>query len=138
MSDGRDYVSTDAGKGSVNISEDVVASIAALAVSEVEGVGGLASSIGLDIAELLGKKNLAKGIKITMSDDAVSIDAFVIVRYDFRIPEVGSAVQDTVATAVESMTGLKVSDVNVHVTGILLDKKPVQAEKKPSPEESSQ
>ena len=129
MSDGKDYVSTDADKGSVNISEDVVASIAALAVSEVEGVGGLASSSGIDISGLIGKKNLAKGIKILLSGEVVSIDAFVIVKYDFRIPEVGRALQDAVTAAVESTTGLKVSEVNVHVTGIVQEKKPPQPDR---------
>ena len=118
MSESKDYLVQDVEKGTVNISEDVVAAIAAVAVSEVEGVFGLSSSFTSDLKELLGKKNLSKGVKLTIEEDVVSVECFVVVTYGYEIPAVAGAIQDNVASAVESMTGLKVSAVNVDVCGI--------------------
>ncbi len=118
MSESKDYLVQDVEKGTVNISEDVVAAIAAVAVSEVEGVFGLSSSFTSDLKELLGKKNLSKGVKLAIEEDVVSVECFVVVTYGYEIPAVAGAIQDNVASAVESMTGLKVSAVNVDVCGI--------------------
>jgi uncharacterized alkaline shock family protein YloU len=105
-------------KGTVNISEEVVAAIAALAVSEVEGVYGLSSSFTADLAELLGKKNLAKGVKLSIDEKVVTVECFVVITYGFEIPTVAAGIQDSVITAIESMTGLKVAAVNVDICGI--------------------
>lgn len=118
MSDTKDYLVQPVEKGTVNISEEVVAAIAALAVSEVEGVYGLASSFTADIAEMLGKKNLSKGVRLTIEESVVTVEAFVVVTYGHEIPQVARAIQDNVISAVESMTGLKCETVNVDVCGI--------------------
>ncbi|MCX7615099.1 MAG: Asp23/Gls24 family envelope stress response protein [Clostridiales bacterium] len=122
MADNKDYWASSQEQGSVRISEDVVASIAALAASEVKGVSSLSSGLGSDIAELLGKKNLSKGVKIQFLGDDVSIDIFILVKYGFVICDVASKVQENVIAAVESMTGLKVSAANIHVTGIYFER----------------
>lgn len=118
MSDTKDYLVQPVEKGTVNISEEVVAAIAALAVSEVEGVYGLASSFTADIAEMLGKKNLSRGVRLTIEDSVVTVEAFVVVTYGYEIPQVARAIQDNVISAVESMTGLTCNTVNVDVCGI--------------------
>ena len=118
MSDTKDYLVHDVEKGTVNISEEVVSAIAALAVSEVEGVYGLSSSFTADIAELLGKKNMSKGIKLSIEEKVVSVECFVVVTYGYEIPAVAEAIQENVINAVESMTGLSVAAVNVDIVGI--------------------
>ena len=118
MSESKDYLVHDVEKGTVNISEEVVAAIAAVAVSEVEGVFGLSSSFTSDLKELLGKKNLSKGVKLTIEEDVVAVECFVVVAYGYEIPAVASAIQDNVKSAVESMTGLTVKSVDVDVCGI--------------------
>lgn len=118
MSDAKEYVVQPVEKGTVNISEEVVAAIAALAISEVDGVYGLSSSFTADLKEMLGKKNMSKGVKLTMEEETVAIECFVVVTYGFEIPAVAANIQEAVANAVESMAGLKVSAVNVDVCGI--------------------
>jgi uncharacterized alkaline shock family protein YloU len=112
-------------KGTVHISEDVIASVAALAVSEVEGVNSLAAVGGVDISELLGKKNLAKGVKVTVNGETVDTDVFVLVKYGFPIQGVAQKIQANVRKALESMTGMNVGNINVHVNGIALETKKV-------------
>lgn len=118
MSDTKGYLVQPVEKGTVNISEEVVAAIAALAASEVEGVYGLSSSFSAGIAEMLGKKNMTKGVKLTIEDEVVSVECLVVVTYGYEIPAVASAVQENVINAVESMTGLKVATVDVDICGI--------------------
>ena len=114
-------------KGTVHIAEDVIASVAALAATEVEGVNALAAVGGVDISELLGKKNLAKGVKVTVTDGTVDVDVYVLVKYGFPIQTVAQKIQSGVRKALESMTGMTVGTINVHVNGIALEpKKPVQ------------
>ena len=118
MSENKDYIVENVEKGSVNISEEVVSAIAAVAVSEVEGVVGLSSGFTADLAEMLGKKNLSKGVKLSIVDSVVTIESNVIVMYGSEIPSVANAIQENVISAVESMTGLKVQAVNINVCGI--------------------
>lgn len=118
MSDTKEYLVQSVEKGTVNISEEVVAAIAALAASEVEGVYGLAAGFTAGIAEMLGKKNMSKGVKLTIEDEVVSVECFVVVTYGYEIPVVAAGVQDGVINAIESMTGLKVSTVDVSICGI--------------------
>ena len=118
MSDNKDYLVQDVEKGTVNISEEVVAAIAALAVSEVEGVYGLSSSFTADLAQLLGKKNMSKGVKLSIEENVVTVECFVVINYGVEIPAVAANIQDSVIGAVESMTGLKVAAVNVDICGI--------------------
>ena len=118
MSESKEYVSRSDELGNIHISEEVLAAIAAAAALEVEGVSSLAANLGSDIAELLGKKNLAKGVRVKMEEDKVEVELSVLMGYGHTIPEMGKAVQEGVKTAIESMTGLEVASVNVSVGGI--------------------
>ena len=104
---------------SIEIADDVVAVIAGKAVSEVSGVAGMAGGFAGGISEVLsGKKNLSKGIKVDLSSKEAKIDVNIIVEYGVRIPDVAFEIQNRVKKAVEAMTGLAVSSVNVHVQGV--------------------
>ena len=106
----------------IKISDDVVEVIAGVAVSEVAGVAGMAGGFAGGISEVFsGKKNLAKGIKADINEGNVKIDVNIIVEYGSRIPDVAFEIQNRVKKAVESMTGLKVEEVNVHVQGVNTD-----------------
>ncbi len=106
----------------IKISNDVVAVIAGVAVSEVPGVSGMSGGFAGGISEVLsGKKNLAKGIKVEVEENIAKIDVNIIVEYGSRIPDVAYEIQNRVKKAVESMTGLIVEEVNVHVQGVNTD-----------------
>ena len=106
----------------IQISNDVVAVIAGVAVSEVQGVSGMSGGFAGGITEVLsGKKNLAKGIKVEINEDIAKIDVNIIVEYGSRIPDVAFEIQNRVKKSVENMTGLKVEEVNVHVQGVNTD-----------------
>ena len=103
----------------IKIADDVVAVIAGVAVSEVPGVAGMSGGFAGGISEVLsGKKNLAKGIKVEVGEKETKIDVNIIVEYGTRIPDVAFEIQNRVKKAVETMTGLKVLEVNVHVQGV--------------------
>ena len=103
----------------IKISNDVVAVIAGVAVSEVPGVASMSGGFAGGISEVLsGKKNLAKGIKVETEDEKTKIDVNIIVEYGTRIPDVAFEIQNRVKKSVENMTGLKVTEVNVHVQGV--------------------
>lgn len=103
----------------IKIADDVVAIIAGKAVSEVSGVYGMAGGFAGGITEVLsGKKNLSKGIKVDVDENQVKIDVNIIVEYGVRIPDVAFEIQNRVKKAIETMTGLKVLNVNVHVQGV--------------------
>ena len=103
----------------VEISEDVVAVIAGIAVSDVQGVAGMAKGFAGGLTEALsGKKNMAKGIKVDVGDKETKIDVNIIVEYGTRIPDVAFEIQSRVKKSVKEMTGLEVVAVNVHVQGV--------------------
>ena len=103
----------------IKIANDVVAVIAGVAVSEVPGVASMSGGFAGGITEVLsGKKSLTKGIKVEAEDKEVKIDVNIIVEYGSRIPDVAFEIQNRVKKSVESMTGLKVLEVNVHVQGV--------------------
>lgn len=103
----------------IKIADDVVAVIAGVAVSEVPGVAEMAGGFAGGITEVLsGKKNLAKGIKVEVLEKETKIDVNIIVEYGVRIPDVAFEIQNRVKKAVETMTGLKVVEVNVHIQGV--------------------
>lgn len=104
--------------GSIRIADEVVGIIAGLAATEVPGVAGMSAGLVGGIAEMLGKKNLAKGVKVEVGEREAAIDLYVIVEYGVRIPDVALTVQENVKRAIESMTGLDVVEVNVHVQGV--------------------
>lgn len=124
MGEGKEYVSRSDELGNIHISEEVLAVIAAAAVLEVEGIGGLAANLGTDLAELLGKKNLSRGIRIQVEDDHVMVDLGILVKYGFTIPDVARAVQEAVAGSIEATSGLAVAAVNVTVGGVVFEKEP--------------
>lgn len=106
----------------IKISSDVVSVIAGVAVSEVPGVAGMAGGFAGGISEVFsGKKNLSKGIKVEVGEKETKIDVNIIVDYGTRIPDVAFEIQNRVKKAVETMTGLKVVEVNVHVQGVNTD-----------------
>ncbi len=116
----------------IKIANDVVAVIAGVAVSEVSGVAEMAGGFAGGITEVLsGKKNLAKGIKVEVGEKDTKIDVNIIVEYGVRIPDVAFEIQNRVKKAVETMTGLNVLEVNVHVQGVSTEsKEEAQAETK--------
>lgn len=104
--------------GAIRIADEVVAIIAGLAATEVKGIAGMSGGLAGGIAEMLGRKNLAKGVKVEVGEKEAAIDLFCIVEYGVRIPEVATRVQQNVKEAVETMTGLRVVEVNVHIQGV--------------------
>ena len=115
----------------IKIADDVVAVIAGVAVSEVPGVAGMSGGFAGGITEVLsGKKNLAKGIKVEVGQKETKIDVNIIVEYGTRIPDVAFEIQNRVKKAVETMTGLTVIEVNVHVQGVATAEKLSEQENK--------
>lgn len=120
MSEYKQYITQIQESGTVMISEDVIATIVTQALSEIEGVASLAVKPGADIADLIGKKNWGRGIKIQIAEDnTLSISCNILIKYDFSVVDVAAAVQNAAANAVESMTAVKVASVNVNVCGIV-------------------
>ena len=122
----------------IEISNDVIAVIAGVAVSEVQGVASMSGGFAGGITEVLsGKKNLAKGIKVEKSENSAKIDVNIIVEYGTRIPDVAYEIQNRVKKSVENMTGFKVEEVNVHVQGVNTDivSKPSEEETEKKEEE---
>lgn len=106
--------------GAVQIADEVVAIIAGLAATEVEGVASMAGNITNELVSKLGMKNLAKGVKVEVTPENVSVDMALNMKYGFSIPKTSEVVQEKVKSAIESMTGLNVSEVNVRVAGVVL------------------
>ena len=118
MAEGREYISHPDELGEINISEDVLATIAGAAALDTEGVSALGAGIGGDLSNPASRKNLAKAVHLTVSEDTVVVDILILVAYGYAVADVAKAVQDAVATAVENTSGLRVSAVNVTVAGI--------------------
>lgn len=120
MAENKQYVTQMQENGSVLISEDVIMTIAAHAIEEVEGVVGMNVKPGADIIEMIGKKGWGKGLKITIGEeDALTIDCNITVAYGQSVVDVAKAAQDSVTNALESMAGVKIAAVNVNVCGIV-------------------
>ncbi|MCU6710141.1 Asp23/Gls24 family envelope stress response protein [Paenibacillus sp. J5C_2022] len=113
MSTIAEYEKTD--MGTIQIAPEVIEVIAGLATIEVEGVAGMSSGFGGGIAELLGRKNLSKGVKVEVGQREAAVDVSIIVEYGNKIPEVASQIQNNVKRSIEMMTGLNVVEVNVHI-----------------------
>ena len=119
MAEFKQYITQAQENGNVMISEDVIETIVAETVAEVEGVQGLVVKPGADIADLIGK-NWGSGMKIAIGDDnSVSISCNVVIKYGYSVVDVAKNVQNALTSAVESMAGVKVSNVNVNVCGIV-------------------
>ena len=104
--------------GSIRIADEVVATVAGLAASDVEGVAAMSGNWGTDFVERLGRKNFSKGIRVDVIGEETNIDIYIIVEFGYAIPEVAANVQKDVKVAIETMTGLKVSTVNVHISAV--------------------
>ena len=120
MAENKQYITQIQENGAVLISEDVITTIVAHAIEEVEGVVGLNTKPGADIIEMIGKKNWGKGLKITVSDaNSLSVDCNITVAYGQSVVSVANAVQASITNALESMAGVKIDVVNVNVCGIV-------------------
>ena len=116
--------------GNIRIANEVIEIIAGLAATEVRGVAGMSGGVAGGIAELLGRKNLAKGVKVEVGTKQCAVDVSIVAEYGYRIPEVAGEIQENVKRAIESMTGLEVVEVNVHVLGVMFNKPQAQVEDK--------
>ncbi len=104
--------------GVVKIADEVVSIIAGLAATEIEGVASMSGGIGGGIAEVLGRRQFSKGVKVEVGEEETKIEIFIMVNYGVRIPDVAWDIQESVKKAVETMTGLRVVYVNIHVQGV--------------------
>ena len=104
--------------GTVTYANDVIATIAGVAATEVSGVAGMSGGISSGITEMLGKKNLTKGVKVEVGTQEAAIDLNIVVEYGSELHKVAEAVQENVKKAVETMTGLQVVEVNVNILGV--------------------
>ena len=118
MENAKELVKNNGSLGVVRIADEVVSIIAGLAATEVDGIAGMSGGIVGGIAELLGRKNFAKGVKVEVGEKEAAVDLYIIVKYGVRIPDVALAVQENVKQAIETMTGLAVVEVNIHVQGV--------------------
>lgn len=107
--------------GEVQIADEVVAIIAGLAATEVKGVASMYGNITNELVAKLGMKNLSKGVKIEVAGCKVRVELAINMEYGYSIPEVTGIVQDKVKSAIETMTGLEVADVNIRVAGVNLE-----------------
>lgn len=139
---GLEVKSADSGK--IIFADDVIATIAALAAADVQGVASMSGGVVEGLTEKLGKKNLTKGVKVEVGTEEAAVDIFVNVRYGFAIQNVCKNLQEAIKTAIETMTGLRVVEVNVFVQSVVFEKpvdaepekkkeKPVKEEKEPEP-----
>ena len=114
-------IQNDASKGEIKIADEVVAIIAALAATEVEGVASMAGNITNELIGKLGMKNLSKGVKVDVLEGIVNVSLALNLKYNYSIVEVSARVQEKVKNAIENMTGLEVADVNIKVAGVEME-----------------
>ena len=114
-------IQNDASKGEIKIADEVVAIIAALAATEVEGVASMAGNITNELIGKLGMKNLSKGVKVDVLEGIVTVSLALNLKYNYSIVEVSARVQEKVKNAIENMTGLDVADVNIKVAGVEME-----------------
>ena len=114
-------IQNDASLGEVKIADEVVAIIAALAATEVEGVASMAGNITNELISRLGMKNLSKGVKVDVLEGVVTVSLALNWKYNYSIMDVSAKVQEKVKNAVENMTGLEVADVNIKVAGVEME-----------------
>ena len=114
-------IQDDSSMGEVKIADEVVAIIAALAATEVEGVASMAGNITNELISRLGMKNLSKGVKVDVLEGVVTVSLALNMKYNYSIMDVSAKVQEKVKSAVENMTGLEVADVNAKVAGVEME-----------------
>lgn len=118
MENEKDLIKNDSGLGAIKIADEVVSIIAGLAATEIEGIAGMSGGVVGGIAEMLGRKNFSKGVKVEVGEREAAVDLYIIVKYGARIPDVALSAQENIKKAIETMTGLSVVEVNVHVQGV--------------------
>ena len=111
-------IQNDSNMGEVKIADEVVAIIAGLAATEVEGVDCMAGKITNEIISRLGMKNLSKGVRVDVLEGVVTVSLALVLKYNYSIVDVTAKVQEKVKSAIENMTGLEVADVNIRVAGV--------------------
>ena len=116
-------IQNDNSMGEVQIADEVVAIIAALAATEVEGVASMAGNITNELVSRLGMKNLSKGVKVDVLEGVVTVSLALNLKYNYSIMDVTAKVQERVKTAIENMTGLEVADINIRVAGVEMENK---------------
>ena len=126
MAENKEYLTQTQEHGNILISEEVIASIAALAVREVEGVYGLSANASFDISNILGKKNLRNGIRVRIQEEQVEISCNLVVKMGCAVMEVARNVQEAISNEVASMTGVRPAQVNVNVCGVAVAKPTVK------------
>lgn len=114
-------IQNDASMGEVKIADEVVAIIAGLAATEVEGVASMAGNITNELISKLGMKNLSKGVKVDVLEGVVTVSLALNLKYNYNIMDVSGKVQEKVKNAIENMTGLEVADVNIKVAGVAME-----------------
>ena len=114
-------IQNDNSMGEVQIADEVVAIIAALAATEVDGVASMAGNITNELVSRLGMKNLSKGVKVDVLEGVVTVSLALNLKYNYSIRDVTAKVQDRVKTAIENMTGLEVADINIRVAGVEME-----------------
>lgn len=120
---GNTYNLTEAGVlGDIQIADEVIAIIAGLASTEVEGVAKMYGNITNELVSKLGMKNLSKGVKVCVTPDDVKVDLSLEVEYGYSVMDVSKKVQEKVKQAIETMTGLQVSMVRVRIAGVAIEK----------------
>ena len=119
---GDNYITCSGELGSINISEEVIGSIVKVAVSEIEGVAGLSNTAGAEIAERIGLKTVAKGIKVQFEDNKIIIDVIININYGCNIVNTAKNVQEKLISVIQDTTGIQDADINVHVSGVVFEK----------------
>ena len=114
----KETLKSDSALGTIRIADEVVSIIAGLAATEIDGIAGMSGGLVGGIAEMLGRKNFSKGVKVEVGEREAAIDLYIIVKYGTKIPDVALAAQENIKQAIENMTGLSVVEVNVHVQGV--------------------
>jgi uncharacterized alkaline shock family protein YloU len=114
-------IQNDTNMGEVKIADDVVAVIAALAATEVDGVASMAGNITNELVSKLGMKNLSKGVKVDVLEGVVTVSLALVLKYNYSIMDVTAKVQERVKAAIENMTGLEVADINIRVAGVEME-----------------
>ena len=122
--------------GAIRIASDVVATIASLAAAEIPGVAGMSGGITSGLAQMLGRKQMTKGVKVDVSESDAALDIYIIVKYGVAIGDVAKQVQEGVKATVESMTGLVCKEVNVHVQGVSFPEPEPEPAEEPAPAEA--
>ena len=132
-----DEVTIKEDSGKIDISDDVIATIAGIATNEIDGVYGMSGGVVGGIAEKLGgKKNLQKGVKVDVKPEGAVIELYIIVNFGVRIPDLAWNIQENVKNSVETMTGIDVKKVNIHIDGVKFrEEEPKKAEEKKQKEQ---